>query len=71
MRPVDLWRHTSFRLALGVALFVLATLMLAGGIGYGLMQAQLAVRQDARVTEIYAAIEETGQLGDEAELIEH
>lgn len=70
MRPVDLWRHTSFRLALGVALFVLATLMLAGGIGYGLMQAQLAVRQDARVTEIYAAIEETGQLGDEAELIE-
>jgi signal transduction histidine kinase len=44
--------------------------MLAGGIGYGLMQAQLAVRQDARVTEIYAAIEETGQLGDEAELIE-
>lgn len=70
MRPVDLWRHTSFRLALGVALFVLATLMLAGGIGYGLMQSQLAVRQDARVTEIYAAIEETGQLGDEAELIE-
>jgi signal transduction histidine kinase len=70
MRLVDLWRHTSFRLALGVALFVLATLMLAGGVGYGLMQSQVAVRQDARVTEIFAAIEETGELGDEADLIE-
>lgn len=70
MRPADLWRHSSFRLALGVAIFVLATLMLASGVGYGLMQSQLAARQDARVTEIFAALEQTSLLGDEADLIE-
>ena len=70
MRPADLWRHSSFRLAIGVSLFVLTTLMLASGVGYGLMKAQLAARQDARVTEIFAAIEQTIQLGDEADLIE-
>lgn len=70
MRPADLWRHSSFRLALGVAIFVLATLMLASGVGYGLMQSQLAARQDARVTEIFTALEQTSLLGDEADLIE-
>ncbi len=70
MRLGELWRHTSFRVALGVALFVLATLLLAGGVGYGLVQSQLSARQDARITEIFAAIAETGQFGDEGDLIE-
>lgn len=70
MRPADLWRHSSFRLAIGVSLFVLTTLMLASGVGYGLMKSQLAARQDARVTEIFAAIEQAILQGDEADLIE-
>ena len=70
MRPADLWRHSSFRLALGVTLFILATLMLVSSVGYGLMQAQLAARQDARVTEIFAAIQQTSLQGDEADLID-
>ncbi|OYX27079.1 MAG: hypothetical protein B7Z10_01450 [Rhodobacterales bacterium 32-66-7] len=70
MRPADLWRHSSFRLAIGVSLFVVTTLMLASGVGYGLMKSQLAARQDARVTEIFAAIERTILEGDEDDLIE-
>jgi signal transduction histidine kinase len=70
MRPVELWRHSSFRLALGVTLFILATLMLASGFGYGLLHAQLTGRQDARVTEIFAALEQTSLQGDEVDLIE-
>lgn len=70
MRPADLWRHSSFRLALGVTLFILVTLMFASGVGYGLMQSQLAARQDARLTEIFAAIEQTSLQGDETDLIE-
>lgn len=70
MRPADLWAHSSFRLAIGVSLFVLVTLMLASGVGYGLMKSELAARQDARVTEIFAAIEQTALQGDRADLIE-
>ncbi|HQU69687.1 MAG TPA: ATP-binding protein [Albidovulum sp.] len=70
MRPADLWRHSSFRLALGVTLFILTALILASGVGYGLMQGQLTARQDARVTEIFAAIEQTSLEGDEADLVE-
>ena len=70
MRPADLWRHSSFRLALGVTLFILTTLILASGVGYSLMQGQLTVRQDARVTEIFTAIEQTSLQGDETDLIE-
>lgn len=70
MRPADLWRHSSFRLALGVTLFILTTLILASGFGYGLMQGQLTVRQDARVTEIFTAIEQTSLQGDKTDLIE-
>lgn len=70
MHPAELWRHSLFRLALGVALFVLATLTLAGGIGFGLMQAQLTARQDARIAEIFSAIKQTSQQGDETDLIE-
>lgn len=70
MRPADLWRHSSFRLALGVTLFILTALILASGVGYGLMQGQLAARQDARVTEIFAAIEQTRLQGDRTDLIE-
>ena len=70
MRPAELWRHNSFRLALGVTLFILATLMLASGIGYGLLHGQLTGRQDARVTEIFTALAQTSLQGDEVELIE-
>lgn len=70
MRPADLWRHSSFRLALGVTLFILTVLVLASGVGYGLMQGQLAARQDARVTEIFSAIEQASLDGDETDLIE-
>lgn len=68
MRPVDLWRHNSFRLALGVMLFILTALILASGVGYGLLQGELMARQDARVTEIFAAIEQTRQSQGEADL---
>lgn len=70
MRPADLLRQSSFRLALGVMLLVLTTLMLASGVGYGLMQSQLVARQDARVTEIFAAMELAILQDDETDLIE-
>ncbi len=70
MRPAELWRHSSFRLALGVTVFILTTLMLASGFGYGLLHAQLTGRQDARVTEIFAALDQTSRAGDETDLIE-
>ena len=70
MRPADLWRHSSFRLALGVTLFILTALMFASGVGYGLMQSQLAARQEARLTEIFSAIEQTSLQADETDLIE-
>lgn len=70
MRPADLLRQSSFRLALGVMLLVLATLMLAGGVGYGLMQSQLVARQDARVTEVFMAMEQASLQDDETDLIE-
>lgn len=69
MRPADLWRHSSFRLALGVTLLVLTTLLLAGGVGYGLMRERLSARQDARVTEIFTAIARTSLLNDKIDLI--
>ena len=70
MRPADLMRRTAFRLALGVTLFVLTALVLASSIGYSLLQQQLIARQDARVTEIFAALQETSQSGDQTDLIE-
>ena len=70
MRPADLWRHSSFRLALGVTLLVLTTLILAGGVGYGLIQERLSARQDVRVTEIFTAIARTSLLDDRIDLIE-
>lgn len=70
MRPADLLRQSSFRLALGVMLLVLTTLMLASGVGYGLMQSQLVARQDARVTEIFDAMELAILQDDETDLIE-
>lgn len=70
MRVPDLWRHSSFRLALGVNLLILTTLVLAGGVGYGLMRERLSARQDARVTEIFTAIAQTSLLNDRIDLIE-
>ena len=70
MRPADLMRRTAFQLALGVTLFVLTALVLAGTIGYTLLRAQLVARQDARVTEIFAALQQTSLAGDRQDLIE-
>lgn len=70
MRPADLLRRTSFRFVITMALFVLAALLLAGAVGYGLMHAQLTARQDARVTEIFASLEQTMLADDAQDLIE-
>lgn len=70
MRPADLLRRTAFRLALGVTFFVLTSLVLAGAIGYSLLRSQLVARQDARVTEIFRALQETSQSGDQTDLVE-
>ncbi|MGV8987246.1 MAG: ATP-binding protein [Cypionkella sp.] len=70
MRPADLMRRTAFRLALGVTLFVLTSLVLAGAIGYSLLRQQLVTRQDARVTEIFNALQETTRSGDQTDLVE-
>jgi signal transduction histidine kinase len=70
MRPADLFRRTSFRLALGVALFILVALVLASSIGYGVMRRHLLARQDDRVTEIFAALEQTSRDADTQDLID-
>lgn len=70
MRPADLMRRTAFRLALGVTLFVLTALVLASAIGYSLLRQQLTARRDARVTEIFTALQETAQSGDRTDLVE-
>ncbi len=70
MRPADLLRRTSFRLALGVALFILATLIIANAVGYGLMRGQLTARQDARITEIFTSLDQIGLQRDAQDLIE-
>ena len=59
MRPVDLWRHSSFRLALGVTLAVLGALILVGTVGYTVLQRQLADRQDARLLEIFTTLQQS------------
>ena len=70
MRPADLARRTSFRLAFGMALLILTTLIVASAVGYVLMRQQLVQRQDARVTEIFAALEQVSLQVDEQDLIE-
>ena len=70
MRPADLLRRTSFRLAFGIALFSLGALVLASGLGYALMRQQLMARQDARVIEIFTALEEFSFRADEQDLVE-
>lgn len=70
MRPADLLRRTSFRLALGMALFILAALILTSAIGYVLMRQQLMTRQDARVTEIFTAFKQIEKETDEQDLAE-
>lgn len=70
MRPADLFGRTPFRLALMMTLFSVATLLLAGGVGFGLMHAQLTSRQDARVTEMFRSLEQAMVAGDERDLVE-
>jgi signal transduction histidine kinase len=70
MRPVNLWGRTSFRLAMSLTLLIVAALLLAGGIGFGLMHAQLSIRQEARVTEMYRALEPGMVAGDQRDLVE-
>ena len=69
MRPADLFRRSSFRLAMTMTLFIVATLMLAGGVGFGLLHAQLTSRQDARVTEIFRSLEQAMLAADERGLV--
>ena len=70
MRPADLWRRTSFRLALSTALFILASLIVASAVGYALMRQQLILRQDARVTEIFNSLEQIRLQVDQQDLVE-
>lgn len=70
MRPAELIRHSSFRLALMLTLFIVTTLLLAGGVGFGLMHAQLTSRQDARVTEMFRSLEQVMTAGDQRDLVE-
>lgn len=70
MRPADLLRQTSFRLALGVTMFILVALILASGVAYGVMRSQLMTRQDARVTEIFETLRQTSLQGDQVDLID-
>jgi signal transduction histidine kinase len=70
MRPADLIRHSSFRLALMFTLFIVTTLVLAGGVGFGLMHAQLTSRQDARVMEMFRSLELAMTAGDQRDLVE-
>jgi signal transduction histidine kinase len=70
MRPADLFRRTSFRLALGISVFILTVLILAGTVSYGVMRNQLLARQDARITEIVMTLRKTNQTADGQDLIE-
>ena len=69
MRLVDLWRHSSFRLALGVTLAVLGALILVGTVGYTVLQRQLADRQDARLLEIFTTLQQS-DAADQQDLVE-
>ena len=70
MRPAELIRHSSFRLALMLTLFIVTILLLAGGVGFGLMHAQLTSRQDARVMEMFRSLEQVMTAGDQRDLVE-
>ena len=70
MRPADLWRHTAFRISMAVSVSVLTLLLLAGGIAYGLMHAQLSARQNSRIQEIFAALEPAMRQDDRQDLVE-
>ncbi len=69
MRPADLWRHSSFRLALGVTLAVLGALILVGAVGYTVLHRQLADRQDARLMEIFTTLLQS-DAADQQDVIE-
>ncbi len=69
MRPADLWRHSSFRLALGVTLAVLGALIVVGAVGYTVLHRQLADRQDARLLEIFTTLQQTDAT-DKQDLVE-
>lgn len=69
MRPADLWRHSSFRLALGVTLAVLGALIVVGAVGYSVLHRQLADRQDARLMEIFTTLQQS-DAADQQDLIE-
>ena len=69
MRPADLWRHSSFRLALGVTLAVLGALIVVGAIGYTVLHRQLADRQDARLLEIFTTLQQL-DAADQQDLVD-
>ncbi len=69
MRPADLWRHSSFRLALGVTLAVLGALIVVGAVGYTVLHRQLADRQDARLMEIFTTLQQS-DAADQQDLVD-
>ena len=69
MRPADLWRHSSFRLALGVTLAVLGALIVVGAVGYTVLHRQLADRQDARLLEIFTTLRQS-DAADQQDLVD-
>ena len=69
MRPADLWRHSSFRLALGVTLAVLGALIVVGAVGYTVLHQQLADRQDARLMEIFTTLQQS-DAADQQDLVD-
>ena len=70
MRQGSLLRRTSFRLALGFSVMVIAAFLIAGGIAYALIKQDLRLRQDLRITGIFAAVAQNSSSGDQAEAIE-
>lgn len=69
MRPANLWRHSSFRLALGVTIAVLGALIVVGAVGYAVLHRQLADRQDARLMEIFTALQQS-DAADQQDLVD-
>lgn len=70
MRLADLMQRSTVRLAAMVMLTMIAALLLAGGVGFGLMHAQLSKQQDARVTEVFNSLSPFMAEGDATELVE-
>ena len=70
MRPADIFRRTSFRLAVGMSGVVLLLFLVASTVGYAVMRGQMKLRQDARLTEIVASLHDDTLAADKQDLVE-